>query len=433
MFNLNSKIAVIGAGPSGITVLKNLTANGFVNITCFEMSDQIGGNWVYRDKTNHSSVFKTTHIISSKKFSEYLDFPMPDDYPDYPSGPQLLKYFNSYVDHFSLKNFIRFNTKVHKAKQVNNKWHIQYGNDNTVEEFDVLIVANGHHWDPRLPKYNGNFNGTIMHSHQFKNNEIFKDKNVLVVGGGNSACDIAVEVSRVAKKTHISMRRGYHFIPKFLMGIPSDEYYAKTVWIPKGIRLFIQKIILRFLQGSYDNYGLQKPDHDILEAHATINSELLYFIKHGKIAPKVDISSFSESSVVFKDSDKLEVVFIQFANLVRNGEKISMLTAYDFSLARIVDSAGVEVILVGDSASNVIAGHETTLPITLDQMIYHGASVVRGITRALIVVDLPFGSYQGNSREALNSAIRIMKESGSHAVKLEGGKEIKDSIKRIIK
>ena len=136
-----------------------------------------------------------------------------------------------------------------------------------------------------------------MHSHQFKNNEIFKDKNVLVVGGGNSACDIAVEVSRVAKKTHISMRRGYHFIPKFLMGIPSDEYYAKTVWIPKGIRLFIQKLILRFLQGSYDNYGLQKPDHDILEAHATINSELLYFIKHGKIAPKVDISSFSESSV----------------------------------------------------------------------------------------------------------------------------------------
>ena len=106
MFNLNSKIAVIGAGPSGITVLKNLTANGFVNITCFEISDQIGGNWVYRDKTNHSSVFKTTHIISSKKFSEYLDFPMPDDYPDYPSGPQLLKYFNSYVDHFSLKNFI---------------------------------------------------------------------------------------------------------------------------------------------------------------------------------------------------------------------------------------------------------------------------------------------------------------------------------------
>jgi 3-methyl-2-oxobutanoate hydroxymethyltransferase len=116
----------------------------------------------------------------------------------------------------------------------------------------------------------------------------------------------------------------------------------------------------------------------------------------------------------------------------RKGEKIAMLTAYDFSMAKILDAAGVDILLVGDSASNVMAGHETTLPITLDQMIYHAASVVRAVKRALIIVDLPFGSYQGNSKEALNSAIRIMKESGAHAVKLEGGREIKDSIERIL-
>ncbi len=116
----------------------------------------------------------------------------------------------------------------------------------------------------------------------------------------------------------------------------------------------------------------------------------------------------------------------------QSGEKISMLTAYDYSLAKIIDSAGIDVILVGDSASNVMAGHETTLPITLDQMIYHASSVVRGIDRSLIVVDLPFGAYQGNSKEALNSAIRIMKESGAHAVKLEGGAEVVESIERII-
>lgn len=115
-----------------------------------------------------------------------------------------------------------------------------------------------------------------------------------------------------------------------------------------------------------------------------------------------------------------------------NGEKISMLTAYDFTMARIVDTAGVDVILVGDSASNVMAGHETTLPITLDQMIYHASAVVRAAQRALVVVDLPFGSYQSDPKEALRSAIRIMKESGGHAVKLEGGAEIKDSIKRIL-
>lgn len=116
----------------------------------------------------------------------------------------------------------------------------------------------------------------------------------------------------------------------------------------------------------------------------------------------------------------------------QRGEKISMLTAYDYSIAKIVDEAGIDAILVGDSASNVMAGHETTLPITLDQMIYHAASVVRAATRSLIVVDLPFGSYQGNSKEALNSAIRIMKESGAHAVKLEGGEEILESVARII-
>lgn len=116
----------------------------------------------------------------------------------------------------------------------------------------------------------------------------------------------------------------------------------------------------------------------------------------------------------------------------RSGEKIAMLTAYDYTMARIIDHSGIDVILVGDSASNVMAGHETTLPITLDQMIYHASSVIRAVDRALVVVDLPFGTYQGNSKEALNTAIKIMKESGAHAVKLEGGREIKESVERIL-
>lgn len=122
----------------------------------------------------------------------------------------------------------------------------------------------------------------------------------------------------------------------------------------------------------------------------------------------------------------------QLQEMKRRGEKIAMLTAYDYTMAKIIDHAGIDVILVGDSASNVMAGHETTLPITLDQMIYHASSVIRAIDRALVVVDLPFGSYQGNSLEALTSAIKIMKESGAHAVKLEGGREIKDSVERIL-
>jgi 3-methyl-2-oxobutanoate hydroxymethyltransferase len=135
-------------------------------------------------------------------------------------------------------------------------------------------------------------------------------------------------------------------------------------------------------------------------------------------------------SVAKKDYKRITTKTL--VDMKKKGEKISMLTAYDFTMAKIVDSAGIDVILVGDSASNVMAGHETTLPITLDQMIYHAASVVRAIERSLVVVDLPFGSYQSDPKEALRSAIRIMKESGGHAVKLEGGKEIKESIKRIL-
>ncbi|WP_276497989.1 3-methyl-2-oxobutanoate hydroxymethyltransferase [Pontibacter litorisediminis] len=131
-------------------------------------------------------------------------------------------------------------------------------------------------------------------------------------------------------------------------------------------------------------------------------------------------------------NDIKKVTTHQLQNMKERGEKISMLTAYDFSMATILDAAGVDVLLVGDSASNVMAGHETTLPITLDQMIYHASSVVRGVSRAFVVVDLPFGSYQGNSSEALRSTIRIMKESGAHGIKLEGGAEIKESITRIL-
>jgi 3-methyl-2-oxobutanoate hydroxymethyltransferase len=133
---------------------------------------------------------------------------------------------------------------------------------------------------------------------------------------------------------------------------------------------------------------------------------------------------------VHKEVKRITTNTIQ--EMKQKGEKIAMLTSYDYSMATIVDEGGIDVILVGDSASNVMAGHETTLPITLDQMIYHAASVVRAVKRALVVVDLPFGSYQGNSKEALNSAIRIMKESGAHAVKLEGGLEIRESVERII-
>ncbi len=154
-----------------------------------------------------------------------------------------------------------------------------------------------------------------------------------------------------------------------------------------------------------------------------------YFVVLSDISIK-PVNRIPNMSIAKNEEKKITTHTLQ--EMKKRGEKISMLTAYDFSLAKILDDAGIDVLLVGDSASNVMAGHETTLPITLDQMIYHASSVVRAVKRALVVVDLPFGSYQGNSKEALNTSIRIMKESGAHAIKLEGGREVKDSIERIL-
>ena len=146
----------------------------------------------------------------------------------------------------------------------------------------------------------------------------------------------------------------------------------------------------------------------------------------------IALQLLTDKTMSVHKSDVKKITTHQLQNMKERGEKISMLTAYDFSMASILDAAGTDVLLVGDSASNVMAGHETTLPITLDQMIYHASSVVRGVSRAFVVVDMPFGSYQGNSSEALRSAIRIMKESGAHGIKLEGGAEIKESVTRIL-
>ena len=310
------RICVIGAGPSGIAAIKNLQEQGLTQITAFEKNNQIGGNWIYDEQNNHSSVYETTHIISSKRWSEFEDFPMPADYPDYPSHAQLLNYFRSYTQHFDLTKFIRFNTNVLKVERTySQQWHVIFEDDKGTHEdyFDYLLVANGHHWDPAMPNYPGEFNGDLLHSHQYKKASVFKDKRVLVVGGGNSACDVAVEISRIAPKTCISMRRGYHIFPKFIFGKPTDVAVAKIQWIPSWLRQKFIALVVRGLQGRYTKYKLLKPDCGPLEIHPTINSELLYFIRHGKITPRCGIMRFEGNQVHFTDGSKDEFDTVIFA------------------------------------------------------------------------------------------------------------------------
>lgn len=312
----NPKICVIGAGPSGLAAIKNLQEQGLTSITVFEKNNQIGGNWVFDECNDHSSVYETTHIISSKRWSEFEDFPMPADYSDYPSHSQLLNYFRSYTQHFNLDQYIRFNSTVLKVTRSDeHQWQVVYEDEHGAhnEVFDYLLVANGHHWDPALPKYPGEFSGETLHSHQYKKAAVFKDKRVLVVGGGNSACDVAVEISRIAPKTCISMRRGYHIFPKFIFGKPTDDAVAKIQWMPSWLRQKFIALVIRGLQGRYPKYKLMKPDCGPLEIHPTINTELLYFIRHGKIIPRPGIVRFEGKKVYFTDGTQEEFDVVIFA------------------------------------------------------------------------------------------------------------------------
>jgi len=296
------RVAVIGAGCSGITAVKNLLQAGVEQVVCYEQNAEVGGNWIYSAEESHSSVCETTHIISSKTLSSYVDFPMPADYPDYPSHEQVLAYFQSYARHFGLYPYIRFQTTVEQATLLpDQSWELRLS-DGQTERFDYLFIANGHHNVPRHPAgMQEAFTGRYLHSHIYKTNQSFKGERVLVVGSGNSGCDCAVEISRVASHTSISVRRAQYIIPKFLLGRPTDTFNELLLFLPRGFAAWLRGLSLRFLIGSYRRYGLPEPDFPVTAAHPTLNSELLYKIRHGKVQPRTGIDRIEGKQVFFRD------------------------------------------------------------------------------------------------------------------------------------
>ena len=305
---MSKKVCVIGAGPSGITAAKNLKDEG-MDVVVYDLGTEVGGNWVFTEEVGHSSVFETTHIISSKTLSEYEDFPMPADYPDYPSHKHLANYFQNYAREFELYPLIQFRTLVkHCERLQDGKWKvtIEQNNSETSSVFDVLVVCNGHHWLPRMPQYPGRFDGEFIHSHEVKKFSRFADKRVLVIGGGNSACDVAVESSRVAASVDMSWRRGYWIAPKFMMGKPADVFSTKIHWLPRKLWQKLSALSLYVRNGKNTDYGLPNPDGPLGSHHPTINEDLFFTIRHGKIKPRTDIESLNGKEVVFKDGSKGE-------------------------------------------------------------------------------------------------------------------------------
>jgi lysine/ornithine N-monooxygenase len=296
MKDYSDKFLIIGAGPCGLGVAKALREAG-IAYTQAEADREVGGNWYH-------GVYESAHIISSRKTTEYADFPMPADYPDFPSQKQMGDYYKLYADTFDLRENIEFNTKVVMCLPRDDSWEVEFANGEK-RVYKGVIVCNGHHWDKRFPEYEGAFAGEWLHSKDYKKTEQLAGKRVLVIGGGNSACDIASEAARVSAEAHLSLRRGYWFLPKTLFGQPSAESFA--MYLPVFVQRMILKMFLKVVVGKYEDYGLPHPDHKLFEHHPTVSSEILHYLKHGRIKPHKDIKRFEGSAVEFVDGERVEV------------------------------------------------------------------------------------------------------------------------------
>ncbi len=304
-----ARICVVGAGPAGITAAKNLIEQGF-DVDVLEASDDLGGQWNYGKP--HSSIYRSVHTITSKPFTEYTDCPMPAHFPTFIGHRHALEYLRGYAARFGVDRHIEFGTRVvdiDRTARVDAPWSVTVEGGGT-RDYAAVVIANGHLARPRFPDYPGSFDGVVLHSGEYKTPEVLRDKRVLVIGAGNSGCDIAVEASQNAAVTLHSTRRGYHYWPKYLFGQPSDVVYelALKTRAPLPIRRAAGRLLLALNSaGRPQAYGLPAPDQRLYEEHFIINSTLLYHLGHGDIQPKPDVAELRGSQVAFTDGTVADV------------------------------------------------------------------------------------------------------------------------------
>jgi cation diffusion facilitator CzcD-associated flavoprotein CzcO len=309
---------IIGAGSSGIACAKILHERG-IPFDCFEKGSGIGGMWRYNNDNGLSSAYRSLHINTSRDVMQYSDFRMPDDYPPFPDHALILKYFENYVDHFGFRDAITFRTSVEAVRPADDGgWDVTVSDaegHRRTKRYGAVCVANGHHWDPRLPNFPGTFAGRTMHSHFYKTHAGFENKRVLVVGLGNSACDIACEVSRVAQATFLSVRRGAHIIPKYIFGWPMDTLVPPFVWrmLPYWVIRPVIASVLWLQRGKHSWYGLPEPEHRFFEEHPTISADLLNCLGHGYIKVKPTIRELAGEKVRFVDGSEEPIDIIVYA------------------------------------------------------------------------------------------------------------------------
>ncbi len=308
---------VIGAGVSGLTSIKAL-GDWDIPHTCFEASDDVGGNWYFRNPNGRSSAYRSLHIDTSKNAISFADFPMDERYPDFPHHSEIRQFLSEYADRFRLRERIRFNTAVERAeRQEGGGWTITTS-DGRGHRFDALLVCNGHHWDPSFPEFPGHFDGQTIHSHHYIDPTEplnLVGERVLVVGIGNSAVDITSELARkgVAEQVFISTRSGAWVMPKYVFGRPADQVFKTNPRLPLGLQRRIARLLPPIVSGKMEDFGLPKPDHHFLEAHPTVSSELLLRLGSGDAVAKPNVEELLGDRVRFADGTVEQVDAIVYA------------------------------------------------------------------------------------------------------------------------
>lgn len=305
------RYCLIGAGACGLAVVKNFAERG-IPFDCFEKESDVGGIW---NPESASHVYETICLNTSRSLSKYVDFNPPQGTPEFMSKDQAIDYVRSYARNFGLYDLITFNTSVEKAEKNGDKWLVTVSGDKRPRVYDGLVVSNGHHWDPRLPDYPGTFTGETLHALEVKTRDQLRDKRVLIVGAGNTGCDLAADAAYLSRSVEHSMRRTYYFLPKFIFGRPMDKWLDRTQrWpVPRRFLRWMYGVVIYFAVGPYERLGLPKPDHKILESFPNSASAYLDHLAHQRIKPRRDIERLDGKKVVFTDGEESEVDLIVYA------------------------------------------------------------------------------------------------------------------------